>query len=255
LTSRTDHSLAAIIGGEACTAELLCGKLHWSDGDIWHREACGTEDSSGVAEAKRGDVASPEEFKETVVVVTEEACEGQVQASAAREHDEKLSKEDVQNQSAAIHDQEVTEGEAERANVESPFVNCTVVRNKDTNSCKGYCFLSFESLVAAQRAMEVLNTGVTIAGAQIQAQISQPKERHAKPKDQTENITDLRLRRQRYQCASTKKIRGHVSCSDTKATIATKTGRVNAVGGTRGGTQQVFEDAKMSSRSGFEYAK
>lgn len=84
------------------------------------------------------------------------------------------------------------------------FVTCVVVRNKDTQECKGYCFLTFETASEAERAIDVLNSGVDIVGARVSAQISLPKERHAKPKDPSQDIGDLRLRRARYQCLARK---------------------------------------------------
>lgn len=154
----------------------------------------------------------------------------------------------------------VAEQEEELEETEDPFTTCTVVRNKDTNACKGYCFLGFKTFVDAEKAMHILNAGVTVADSQIKAQISQPKERHAKAKDPTEDIGDLRLRRQRFQAngASKKKKMGHVTCSDKTARIVTSgrqhAGQINAVSGTRGG-KIYSEDLKMSSRSGFASAK
>jgi len=117
------------------------------------------------------------------------------------------------------------------------FTSCVVVRNKDTNVCKGYCFLGFHSLKTAEEAMLVINAGVTVAGSQVQAQISQPKQKHAKKKESNDDLGDLRLRRQRYPAASKKAMRGHVTCSDTSANVTAKTGRINASAGTRGGKQ------------------
>lgn len=106
------------------------------------------------------------------------------------------------------------------------FLTCTVLRNKETGACKGYCFLAFSSRSAAEAAMHTLNAGVEVAGAKVKAQISQPKERQAKPKDAGEDLHDLRLRRQRYQPPSKHAIRGHATCSDKSVKMTRWTGRV-----------------------------
>jgi len=161
----------------------------------------------------------------------------------------------AQTETAPDAAEEAAEASAEEEEEEDPFVTCTVVRNKDTGACKGYCFLGFPSLADAEKAKEVINKGTIVAGSQVTAEVSQPKERHAKPKDPDEIATDLRLRRCRYNMGSKKKRHGHVTCSDKSKNIATKTGAINALVGTRGEKQPVFDDAKVSSKSGFACAK
>ena len=54
--------------------------------------------------------------------------------------------------------------------------------------------------------MDILNGGVEVAGRLVTAQVSQPKERHAKPKE--EELHDMRLRRQRFEATSADRNRG-----------------------------------------------
>lgn len=155
-----------------------------------------------------------------------------------------------------------TEDETELEVVEEepiwqPFTSCTVVRCKTTGNCKGYCFLGFESLQEAEVAVARINAAghVLAAGKEaVKAQLSQPKERHAKPKDSTEDLHDLRLRRKRYQYGSKKAaIYGNKTCSDTSKTVTTKLGQVDQIVGTRG--QKIIDpSAKLSRRTGFETA-
>jgi len=135
--------------------------------------------------------------------------------------------------------------------VVAPFISCTVVRNKDTGACKGYCFLGFTLKEVATEAMEILNQGVEVAGRPVMAQVSQPKERHAQKKE--EELGDMRLRRQRFEGSgcSKKKFLGHFSCSDKTKTVATRTGAVAEIVGTRGKVNMhLFDDLKPSSRHG-----
>jgi len=138
-----------------------------------------------------------------------------------------------------------------------PFTSCTVVRCKTTGNCKGYCFLGFESLQEAEAAVARINAAghVLAAGKEaMKAQVSHPKERHAKPKEPTEDLHDLRLRRKRYQYGSKKAaIYGNKTCSDKSKTVTTKLGRVDQIMGTRG--QKIMDpSADLSSRSGFATA-
>jgi len=135
-----------------------------------------------------------------------------------------------------------------------PFSSFTVVRNKDTLECKGYCFLGFTSPEAANRAMEKINAGAEVGGCVVKAQISVQKERHAKPKE--EELGDLRLRRQRYANYGSKKQQlGHVTCSDPTKKAMSVTGKINTVHGTRGGNHQQFENDLKKTTSGFACAK
>lgn len=135
-----------------------------------------------------------------------------------------------------------------------PFASFTVVRNKDTLECKGYCFLGFTSPEAAGRAMETINVGAEVGGCVVKAQISVQKQRHAKPKE--EELGDLRLRRQRYANYGSKKQQlGHVTCSDPTKKAMSVTGKIGTVHGTRGGNQQCFENDSKSTKSCFAHAK
>eukprot|EP00933_Yihiella_yeosuensis_P053182 TRINITY_DN51360_c0_g1_i1.p1 TRINITY_DN51360_c0_g1~~TRINITY_DN51360_c0_g1_i1.p1 ORF type:complete len:204 (-),score=42.23 TRINITY_DN51360_c0_g1_i1:102-668(-) len=136
------------------------------------------------------------------------------------------------------------------------LVACNVVRDKVSFKCKGYCFLSFNARDEADFAIKVLNEGggVEIFGCQLQAQISQPKERHAPKKDPYEDLKDLRLHRQRYQVGCKKAQMGNVTCSDKSKRVTKGTGSTSQITGTRG--QKIVDDtAKCSSRSGFDFAK
>lgn len=133
------------------------------------------------------------------------------------------------------------------------FVSCVVVRNKDTQECKGYCFLTFETAEQAEAAIAVLNAGVEIAGERVSAQLSKPKERHAKPKDPSQEIGDLRLRRARYQCVGKKAQYGHYDpeCGQKKVNHdrpeRNSAGRENVIAGTRGGKPLVLDEGKRST--------
>lgn len=137
------------------------------------------------------------------------------------------------------------------------FVTCVVVRNKDTQECKGYCFLTFETASEAERAIDVLNSGVDIVGARVSAQISLPKERHAKPKDPSQDIGDLRLRRARYACVGKKAQYGHLDPSNGQKKYTPQeaerpdrnsAGRQNLLAGTRGGKPLVLDEGKRPTR-------
>lgn len=143
----------------------------------------------------------------------------------------------------------------DREAVHAAFLSCAVVRSKDTGECKGYCFLTFEVAAQAEAAIRVLNAGVEVAGAEVRAQLSRPKERHTKTVRPAEDLHDLRIHRQRYAGASKKKQHGHLSCSNKSSTVTRWTGEINAAAGTRGGKPLVLDDSKSSSRSGFDYAR
>lgn len=162
-------------------------------------------------------------------------------------------------------DSATTEAEAERQKSASHceddvFVSCAVVRNKDTLACKGYCFLAFNTSAQAEAAVQTLNGGVEVAGAQVQAQLSIPKAAKLKPdpaKTKQVELNDLRLRRKRYTGVSKHASYGHEGCSSGRVEGGgnTKTrnsaGRLQGVAGTRDG-RPVHDDAsKCSSRSGF----
>mmetsp|Transcript_3531 Transcript_3531/g.9486 ORF Transcript_3531/g.9486 Transcript_3531/m.9486 type:complete len:499 (+) Transcript_3531:140-1636(+) len=148
------------------------------------------------------------------------------------------------------------DGEHNADDLYEAFVTCNVVRSKDTWECKGYCFLMFDDPFKAEEAILLLNAGVDFAGEWLEAQLSQPKQRHGKNKEAVQlakerNEHDLRLRRQRYHGVSKHASMGHTTCSDSKATITGRTGKVNGIGGTRGGKPLVLDDGRLSSRSGF----
>lgn len=147
--------------------------------------------------------------------------------------------------------------ELEEESTWQPFVSCAVVRCKTTGNCKGYCFLAFDSPQEAKAAVARLNeAGYVMANGKeaVKAQLSQPKERHAKPKEPSEaNLHDVRLRRQRYQFGSKKAKMGNKTCSDKSKSVTTRTGRVDVVTGTRGQTI-IDPTARLSSRSGFATA-
>jgi len=160
---------------------------------------------------------------------------------------------------AALRVAEAAEGPTQEDDGElradEAFISCAVVRQKDSLQCKGYCFLTFENQARAEEAILTLNAGVEVAGSAVVAQLSQPKQRHGKPKDAVarggQGDHDLRLRRKRYQPASKHAIYGHATCSDKSSTVVRTTGRVNYVGGTRGGKALILDDGRCSSRSGF----
>jgi len=139
-------------------------------------------------------------------------------------------------------------------------MTCSVVRNKDTLECKGYCFVGFETLLAAEEAVWILNEhGVEVAGGEVKAQLSQPKDAKIKqPKTKPEpELHDLRIRRQRYAAISKRAMYGHLTQSsgnDEGGTANLKrnqAGRISGVAGTRTGKLAEYEDSKCSSRSGF----
>jgi len=139
-------------------------------------------------------------------------------------------------------------------------MTCSVVRNKDTLECKGYCFVGFETLLAAEEAVWILNEhGVEVAGGEVKAQLSQPKDAKIKqPKTKPEpELHDLRIRRQRYAAISKRAMYGHLTQSsgnDEGGAANLKrnqAGRISGVAGTRTGKLAEYEDSKCSSRSGF----
>lgn len=151
--------------------------------------------------------------------------------------------------------------EAEEAEDVSEYLDgycgCVVVRDKNTGSCKGYCFLTVVVAEEANTIIDILNEGSEICGAQVTAQLSRPKERGPKveKKEVVEDLPDLRFRRKRYAAVGCKKAQmGHMSCSDKSKTMTKTTGRVDAIAGTRGGKPLVLDDGKCSSRSGFKTA-
>lgn len=62
-----------------------------------------------------------------------------------------------------------------------PFVDCVVVRDKDTGLGRGFVFLLFLAKEQAEDAVSVLNAkvagGATVLGAKISAELSRPKPR------------------------------------------------------------------------------
>lgn len=219
-------------------------------------EAEGCEDAS--TEQPAAEAANASEVAASIEPA-EDPAEAEVASPGAEEVPEAAQLIDAAAQDASEEEPAAEEATDDVLDAE-PFVSCTVMRNKETNACKGYCFLGFSSMFMAEIAMEIINAGVKVSGCPLTAQISEPKDRFKKATE--EDLHDLRIRRNRYQVGSKKKQHGHVTCSDTKATITVSTGRINAAAGTRGGKVghnnnrlEVFENDKKSSMSGFACAK
>eukprot|EP00747_Dinoflagellata_sp_TGD_P165719 gnl/TRDRNA2_/TRDRNA2_187413_c0_seq1.p1 gnl/TRDRNA2_/TRDRNA2_187413_c0~~gnl/TRDRNA2_/TRDRNA2_187413_c0_seq1.p1 ORF type:complete len:208 (+),score=30.42 gnl/TRDRNA2_/TRDRNA2_187413_c0_seq1:43-624(+) len=121
----------------------------------------------------------------------------------------------------------------EDARYAANILQCVVVRNKETGECKGYCFLSFQSTAEAEIAMNALNAGVTVAGCEVKAALSKPKERPKTAERRTgqEDDRDLPLHRKRYSPAG--KHDNLHTCSD-KSKLRTQNGKMAGPGGTRG---------------------
>jgi len=237
---------------EAKFAELLTAAVHFAEprvapqqcsGDVVHRDDIGNAgDSSNKANSVVEEaLVNDESLVAGVKDLTIESDPAVVKATQSSRTEE-------------------TETELEIADEEpglQPFTSCVVVRCKTTGNCKGYCFLGFESLQKAEAAVARINAaGIVVAAGKeaVKAQLSQPKERHAKSKDPTDDVHDLRLRRQRYQYGSKKSlIYGNKTCSDKSKNLTTKLGRVDHIMGTRG--QKIVDpSAKLSTRSGFATA-
>jgi len=125
------------------------------------------------------------------------------------------------------------------------FATCTVVRNKDTLVCKGYCFLAFATLAEAKAAVNFLNDGVEVVGCAIKAQLSQPKDfklKHVPVAAKGPELSDLRCRRKCYEGVGKKAAYGHFAQSTGtdegggRTQTRNSIGRINSgVGGTRNG--------------------
>jgi len=154
--------------------------------------------------------------------------------------------------------------------VQEAFVNCVVVRNKDTSECKGYCFLTFATPEQAEAAIAVLNAGGGASvpgGPQLYAQLSKPKDRFAKAKDPNEALNDLKIRRTRYPAVSKKAQYGHFSHhrqnkadrSDIDGTLGghaqrNSAGRITGVTGTRGGKPVVSDEKRCKSNTDLSFS-
>mmetsp|Transcript_21007 Transcript_21007/g.45783 ORF Transcript_21007/g.45783 Transcript_21007/m.45783 type:complete len:177 (-) Transcript_21007:15-545(-) len=109
---------------------------------------------------------------------------------------------------------EVALAEAQEEELPRPdnLLDCRVVRKKDTGECKGYCFLSFFRKTEAEDAIARLNAGASVAGAPIQAQLSQQQRPKSAAKAPGEELHDLRIGRRNFQ--SVRKHPGSTTCSD-----------------------------------------
>jgi len=114
--------------------------------------------------------------------------------------------------------QEVTEAatagvNSESTNLSDSCYSCSVARKKN-GECRGFCFLEFETLEAAETATRILNAGVLIAGSIISAQLAIQSttdvqgqaDKHKKAKDKAAKLQkteavylpQLKIKRQGY---------------------------------------------------------
>lgn len=218
---------------ERLTRILLEYRMLVSEGDAAHpADAADAADAAAAAPAEGERDNAVEDASETL-----QALHAEVAVTAEVPH--------------AQHDATIS------ASFDVAFVSCSVVRNKQTLACKGYCFLGFASREEALAAVECLNRGVEVAGCQVRAQLSAPKV-GKKPENEEEHISDLRLRRKRYGGISKHAGHGHQSASSGRNSAGenTKTrnasGRLQVAAGTRDGRVVKTDDSKCSSRSGIK---
>jgi len=106
------------------------------------------------------------------------------------------------------------------------MLSCRVVRDRQTGTCRGFCFVTFADQDSATAALPVLNSAILPPelGATITAQLSVPKPQ--KSKSAAANFPDLRLRNKRTP--SRTKHPQSITCSDQKRSLNPKTGKLKA---------------------------
>lgn len=114
-------------------------------------------------------------------ILEPEKHEGTVPAKECEAQDAGAGGEDGAGPAASSKEEAIqmtpTEDPVSAGNGDLPLLsdsclNCLVVRWKKTGECKGFCFLEFLTLEAAEAAILVLNAGVQVAGAMVAAQLA-----------------------------------------------------------------------------------
>lgn len=138
-----------------------------------HETAKNEEAAEGGGEAENAVGRALETEEQADVERQEVAAEGVEKPDVERREDvaEGVEKADVERKEDVAKGVENAEEESEATLLSESCYSCSVPRKK-TGESKGFCFLEFVTLEAAEAAIRLFNSGVQISGSVVSAQLA-----------------------------------------------------------------------------------